>query len=124
MRNRQDMAGLALRRGRQYLRETSFLDRPFSIPGSGELIAWSRVLFDQEVLVVLNSHGGADRGAEITVDAALHPAGSSMKVLYHSEWSDAELRDPPQDQEVPVGSRDGRSTVRVDLPPAGMVILA
>ncbi|MFN2254360.1 MAG: alpha-amylase family glycosyl hydrolase [Candidatus Promineifilaceae bacterium] len=124
VRNRQDMAGLALRRGRQYLRETSFLDRPFSIPGSGELIAWSRILFDQEVLVVLNSHGGADRGAEITVDAALHPAGPSMKVLYHSEWSDAELRDPPKDQTVAVGSRSGRSAVRLDLPPAGMVILA
>jgi hypothetical protein len=47
-----------------------------------------------------------------------------MKVLYHSEWSDAELRDPPKDQTVAVGSRSGRSAVRLDLPPAGMVILA
>jgi hypothetical protein len=47
-----------------------------------------------------------------------------MKVLYHSEWSDAGLRDPPQDQTAAVGNRDGRSTVRIDLPPAGMAILA
>ena len=57
IRDQQNQIGLALRRGRQYLRETSFLDRLFSIPGPGELIAWSRILFDQEVLVVLNTHG-------------------------------------------------------------------
>jgi hypothetical protein len=37
MRNGQDRIGLALRRGRQYLRETPFLRRLFAIPGRGEL---------------------------------------------------------------------------------------
>jgi glycosidase len=124
VRNQDSQAGRALRRGRQYLRETSFLGHPFADPSPGELIAWSRVLYDQEVLVALNSHGTEERGAEITVDASFHPEGSSMMVLYRSDWSDDELRNPPPGQAVPVVYRDGRATVRVDLPPAGMAILA
>ena len=124
VRNRQDTIGLALRRGRQYLRETSASNGDFTYPGQGGLIAWSRILHDQEVLVVLNTHGGEDQGAKVTVDASLYPHGSQMSVLYNSEWSDAELKDPPQNQTLSVTVLDGRSTVQVDLPPAGMMILA
>jgi hypothetical protein len=83
------------------------------MPGRGELVAWSRVLFDQEVLMALNSHGTEGRGAHVTVDAFLHPPASTVAVLYHGVWSDAELHHPPQGQ-----------TVRIDLPPGGMAILA
>jgi hypothetical protein len=124
VRNRQDHIGLALRRGRQYLRETAFLGRPFAVPEPGELVAWSRLLFNQEVLVALNSHGTESRGAAVTVDATLHAPGATLTVLYHGAWSDAELRHPPQGQTVPVQHSDGRATVRLDLPPAGMAILA
>lgn len=124
VRNRADRIGLALRRGRQYARETSFLGRAFAIPASGELVAWSRILFDQEVLVALNTHGTESRGADVTVDASLHSPGSAMTFLYQGSWSDAELRNPPLDQTVPVQQSDGRATVRIDLPPAGMAILA
>lgn len=124
VRNRDDQVGLALRRGRQYQRETSFLGFPFSFPQAGELIAWSRILYQQEVLVVLNSHGTQPRGAEVTVDARLHPVGTEMTYLYRSDWSDSELCQPPQGQSVPVQNISGRAAVRVDLPPAGMAILA
>jgi Alpha amylase, catalytic domain len=124
LRNRQDRVGLALRRGRQYLRDTSYLGRPFAIPGRGELAAWSRILFDQEVLVALNSHGTEARGADVTVDAVMHPAGSAMTMLYRGDWSDADLRQPPGGQTMPVQPSSGRATVRLDLPPAGMAILA
>jgi hypothetical protein len=43
--------------------------------------------------------------------------------LYNSDWSDAELRQPPTGQTVTVRHRDGRATVRLDLPPSGMAIL-
>jgi hypothetical protein len=76
------------------------------------------------VLVTLNSHGTEARGAEVTVDAAMHPASSTMTVLYRGDWSDAELRQPPGGQTVPVQHSSGRATVRLDLPPAGMAILA
>jgi glycosidase len=124
VRNQQNKVGLALRRGRQYLRETSFLGQPFADPRPGELVAWSRIQFDQEVLVALNSHGTENRGADVTVDPNLHPVGSAMTFLYNGSWSDNELRQPPQNQTVSVQQRNGRATVRIDLPPAGMVILA
>jgi glycosidase len=124
IRNRQDMIGKTLRRGHIYLRETSFFNYPFAINGPGELVAWSQILFESEVLMALNTHSKANRGAEITVDASLHPDGSTMTYLYKSEWTDSELREPPQDQMITVRHRGGRATIRLDLPPSGMVILA
>jgi glycosidase len=112
LRHRADGIGLALRRGRQYPRETAFLGRPFAFPGAGELVAWSRILFDREVLIALNTHGAEPRGAHVTVDAALHPPGSAMRVLY------------PLDAPASVTHIGGRASVRVDLPPAGMAIIA
>lgn len=124
VRNRSDIVGLALRRGRQYLRETSFLGQPYRIPLAGELSAWSRLLVNQEVLVVLNTHGTEQRGADITIEASFHPDGSSMHFLYRSDWSDTLLANPPQDQTAEVIQRGGRASVRIDLPPAAMFILA
>lgn len=61
-----------LRVGRQYLRPVSFLGRPFDIYGGGELLAWSRILDDEEALVVVNVHGNEARGADVLVDANLN----------------------------------------------------
>ncbi|MGH7516523.1 MAG: alpha-amylase family glycosyl hydrolase [Gemmatimonadales bacterium] len=124
VRNRDDSIGLALRRGRQYVREMSFDDRPFAVPGRGELVAWSRILYDREVLIALNTNGAASRGAEVTVDAALQRDRQALTILYRGDWSDQEMETPPNDQTVPIQSRAGRTTVRIDLPPAGMAILA
>ena len=124
LRGQADPVGLALRRGRQYPRATSFLGSPFATYGPGELVAWSRLLFQQEVVVALNTNGTEARGADITVDASLHAPGSTLRVLYHSGWDPALLSNPPQDQTGTVQQQpDGRLTVRVDLPPAGMAIL-
>lgn len=124
IRNRKDLIGLTLRRGRQYPRETSFLGRPFAIPGPGELIAWSRILVGQEVLVALNTHGAEGRGAYVVIDATLQAEASSLTYLYRSDWSDKELKAPPIDQKVNVSHQEGYVVVRLDLPPAGMAILA
>lgn len=124
IRNRKDLIGLALRRGRQYQRETSFLDKPFALYGPGELLAWSRILFDQEVLLVLNTNGTEGRGADIITDAALHKNTPTLSLLYKSDWNEAQLKNPPTNQTVPVQYQNGRATVRIDLPPAGMAVLA
>ncbi|MEH1925814.1 alpha-amylase family glycosyl hydrolase [Nostoc sp.] len=125
IRNRHDKIGKALRRGHHYLRETSFHNSPFSIPGQGELVAWSQVLFDTEVLMVLNTNGLENRRAEVTVDTYTHPQDSIMTFLYKSDWSNADLRNPRQNQTVAVQHHDdGRATVEIDLPPSGMAILA
>ena len=77
-----------------------------------------------EVVMVLNTNGVEPRGADVTIDAGLHPPGSSLRVLYRADWTDAQLRNPPGDETVPVRREaDGRTFARVDLPAAGMVIL-
>jgi glycosidase len=124
VRGQSNLVGLALRKGRQYLRETSFLDRPFSIPGAGELTAWSRILAQQEVVLALNTNGTESRGAEVTIDASLQSGVSFLTFLYRSDWTDEQLKNPPAGETVPIITKDGRSVVRLDLPPAGMVILA
>jgi glycosidase len=123
LRNADSPVGRALRRGRQYLRETAPAGGGFSFPGAGQVIAWSRILFDLEVLVVLNSNGAAAGGADITVDSTFHAPGSTMTFLYRGDWSDADLRNPPPGQTVTVQSQGGRAFVHVDLPPAGMAVL-
>lgn len=124
LRNRADIVGKTLRRGHHYPRETSFCDRPFAIPPAGEVMAWSQILYVTEVVMALNTHGVEARGAFVTVDHALHEPGSTMTVLYRSDWEEAQLHHPPQDEVLPVQSHQGRRVVRVNLPPAGMVILA
>lgn len=61
-----------LRYGRQYQRQTSNFGAPFFLPGAGELIAWSRILDDEEALCIVNGHGTESRGADILVDANLN----------------------------------------------------
>lgn len=73
-----------LRLGRQYLRSISFLGRPFDVYGPGEIVAWSRILDDEEAVCILNAHGTDSRGADVLVDADLNPAGSSMTVVFNT----------------------------------------
>jgi hypothetical protein len=63
----------------------------------------------------------------VTVDANLHPPGTTLRVLYRSDWSDEVLKapEPPDDATVTVHhSDDGRAAFRIELPPGGMAILA
>lgn len=64
-----------------YLRQVSFLGFPFAVYGNGELIAFSRILAFNEVLVIFNPHGLEERGADVVVDASLNPEGSSLLVV-------------------------------------------
>ncbi|MBP2660658.1 MAG: alpha-amlyase [Firmicutes bacterium] len=127
IRQRNDKIGLALRRGRQYLRETSFWGSSFAFPGAGELVAWSRILVDKEVVVALNTNGVEARGAEITIHTPFYNQNSVLNIFYRSDWKDNELKEIPDHplQTLPVKKyENGRTTVRVDLPPAGMIILS
>jgi glycosidase len=124
LRNGKNAIGQTLRRGFLYPRETSYLDYPFTLPPRGELTAWSMVHYNTEVLIVLNPQGLENRGAEVTIDASLHSRGSSLLYLYRGDWSDGALRGSPPQETVPVEFHtDGRATVPIDLPPAGMAIL-
>lgn len=124
LRNSGNYVGRTLRMGMCYPRETSFCGYPFVLPGAGELFAWSMILADHEVVMVLNTNGLEARGADVTVDRSIHPPGSTLRVLYRADWSDAELREPPVGEALMTLEADeGRSVFRADLPAAGMVIL-
>jgi hypothetical protein len=119
----------------------------------GEVWAWSRIHYNVEVLVVLNTHPTEERRALVTVDrhlqkrkhvaklkASITAAGPSgdqeplevMTMLYHSEWSDARLgaviasepgKDTSEDCVQLCQQKDGRHFVSITLPAAGMAIL-
>ncbi|MCP4547963.1 MAG: alpha-amylase [bacterium] len=73
-----------LRKGRQYLRPLAVFGDHLQRQGPGELIAWSRILDDEESLCILNSHGREQRGGRILVDRSLTPAGSKMTVIVNT----------------------------------------
>lgn len=112
---RKGFYGRTLCKGRQYLRETSTSSHRFLVPRGGELVPWSRVLHDQELVIVLNTNAVQSNNAEITVDAKLNAQGSEMKFLYRSDWSDEQLASPPGNQSVTVNHTDGRARIHIDL---------
>ncbi len=127
----------ALRYGRQYQRPVSNFGAPFALPGAGELIAWSRLLDDDEALCVVNGHGLAARGGDVVVDAALNaptapgrpsaPGWPFFEVVGNSAQAatGAGYSGPhPIGQRLPVQQRDGTAYVEIrDLPPSEMLVL-
>ena len=89
-----------LRYGRQYLRPTSFLGKPFEVYGPGEIVAWARILDDEEAVCIINSHGVDNRSADVLVDAGLSPPDSSLQVVLNTE----QAANPKGQASHPVGS--------------------
>ena len=116
-----------LRRGKQYRRATSIGGGDFRFQGPGELLAWSRILNDIEVLIAVNTNGIAGRGSRIELDPRLRPAGSALRVVCDT----SRIGDPTADAQgggrmLPVQSlgQDGRVFVDVGvLAPAEVTIM-
>ncbi len=112
---------LALRRGRQYLREISGDGTSFGFPeswGGGAIrsvVAWSRIFDDGETVVAMNTDTGAARTAWVTVDANLHANRNAFTYRYSTDASGIGTR-------AQVAARNGRA-VELTVPPAGFVIL-
>jgi hypothetical protein len=116
--------------GRQYLRRISFLNKPFDIYSPGEIVAWSRILDDEELLCVVNTNGTHQRGADVAVDANLNSDDNSdMTVVLNT----AQVADRSGfSGSHPVGSTvrvnktaDGRAFVQIrDIKPAEVIVLA
>jgi glycosidase len=121
-----------LRYGRQYLRPIAFLGRPFDVYGPGEIVAWSRLLDDEEALCLINAHGTDERGADILVDADLNRSAPaqppvSMTVVLNT----AEVVNPggykgshPVGSHLPVHrTANGAAYVEVRQVPASEVLV-
>jgi glycosidase len=72
-----------LRIGRQYTRETRIFGPQFDFPGRGELVAWSRILDNQEAVCLVNPNGtdNAFRGGDIIISAELWAPGTEFTVV-------------------------------------------
>jgi len=126
IRNNDGRIGFTLRRGRQYYRETSVLGYPFAYPDKGELVAWSRIMADQEVVVALNTNGLQMRGATITLNAPFYKDKTDLKVIYKGDLANKDLKHilDRTFETVPITKdASGRVSVYLELEPAGMAIL-
>jgi glycosidase len=73
----------ALRYGRQYFRPLSGDGVHFGISNfSPGVLAFSRILNEQELVVVANSNTQTDWAGEVIVDFSLNPVGSTYEVLF------------------------------------------
>ena len=117
-----------LRYGRQYPRDLSNFGTPAAAAAAGELIAWSRILDDEEALCIVNGHGTENRGGDVTVDAALNGAsGATMRVIANSAQAVAGTSyagTHPVGQRVDVHVKDGRRYVEIrEVAPSEVLIL-
>ena len=83
---------MALRRGRQYLREISGDGQHFGFPYmiGGEIrsvVPWSRIFNDQEMLLAMNTDPYQPQTAWVIVDHDLHRTGDRLQCLYTTDLS-------------------------------------
>jgi len=101
-----------LRFGRMYYRHISGDGEHFGFPyGATYTLAFSRVLYGQEILVAYNV-SSQPRNDHVIVDATLHADGSSMRFLYGGAGT----------TQVSTAS-DGSRSVQLNLAPHGFAIL-
>lgn len=116
-----------LRVGRQYARPVSIFEQPFKLLGNGELMAWSRILDDEEAICIVNVNGNQSRGADVLVDAGLSgPVGTLRVVLNTAEVvSGAGGVRHPVGSSLPVQRRaDGTAYIQVrDVGPSEVLVL-
>lgn len=110
---------LALRRGRQYLREISGNGLDFGLPRRmgrdlRSVVPWSRLFDESELLLAINTDADHTQTAWVTIDNGLHRAGDRLRCLYST--------DPAQiGRTIGIESRNGKA-VRLSVPPAGFVV--
>jgi glycosidase len=97
---------LILRVGRQYARQTRVLSPQFRFPAAGELVAWSRILDNQEAVCIVNPNGGTNalRGGDVMVSSELS-AGAEFTVVANTAQAAAVSEGNAYTGSHPVGSK-------------------
>ena len=114
---------MALRRGRQYLREISGDGQPFGLPHmiGGEIrsvVPWSRIFNDQEMLLAINTDPDQPHPTWMIVDHDLHVVGDRLQCLYTTHPSQ-------EGQELTVTDiLPDTKVVLLTVPAAGFVMYA
>ena len=110
-----------LRFGRQYLRPISGDGVSFGLPrriGAARMtsvVAWSRMLNDEEIVCAVNTDPDAERTAWVTVDAEIQARTELFAYVYASDGTARPA--------APVQARNGRA-VLVSVPAGGFVVLS
>ena len=117
-----------LRYGRQYLRPVAEAGAEdfgeAGAAGVGGLLAWSRILDDEEALCVVNANGREERGARVLVDADLNPPGSAMTVVLNTARAAGISASHPAGEVIPVArTADGTAYVEIRGVPASEALL-
>jgi glycosidase len=110
---------LALRRGRQYLREISGDGVNFGLPHmlGGQIrsvVPWSRIFDNAEILCAINTDCNACRRAWVTIDNHLNSVGERYTCLYSTDTAQIGAQ-------IEVVALNGRA-LNLNVPPAGFVI--
>jgi hypothetical protein len=110
---------IALRRGRQYLRQISGDGVNFGFPAilgdrMRSVVAWSRMFVDEELLVAVNTDTDFASTAWVTIDNDVHAAGDKLSYLYSTDAAQIGGK-------LSVAARNGKA-VQLTVPEAGFVI--
>lgn len=111
---------IALRRGRQYLREISGDGVNFGLPEMlgdqiRSVVPWSRILDSSEIVCAINTDYDNPRTAWVTIDIGLHQTGDQLTCLYSTKALQIGTL-------LPIEARNGKA-VQLTVPAAGFVIL-
>ncbi len=110
---------IALRRGRQYLREISGNGVNFGLPQMvgnqiRSVVPWSRILDAQEIVVAINTNYNNASTAWVTVDSGLHNLDREFICLYSTDSSQIGSK-------VKTAARNGKA-MQLTVPAAGCAI--
>jgi glycosidase len=114
----------ALQSGRQYLRQLRTAPTVFRDPQPGDVLPWSRILADREVLCVMNPSLDETRDAEVLVDGFINPDGAVFTVLGNTALFDGAQHHPVDEKLVASTDANGSRYLRLSaLPPASVLAL-
>jgi glycosidase len=120
----------ALRYGRFYFRPISGDSVHFGVsPYPNGTLAWSRILNDQEVLIVANTNSTQNQSVDVILDMTLSAPGDHLRVLYSNKTAAIAPAPVRTLSQVTVAEVDGSTgagplnTVRVTLQPLEAQIL-
>lgn len=107
-------ASAVLKFGRMYMRETSTDGKTFELPVTHDcMLAFSRILYDEEMLVIYNDSLTQDDEEYIAVDRYLNPEGTVFRYAYGGHGKIHVLK-----------NEDGsRHFIKIKLQPTRFVIL-
>jgi glycosidase len=105
----------ALRYGRQYFRPFSDNGIDFWWPSRKDMIAWSRILAGEEMVIALNTDAHNPKREWVLIEGELHQAGARLEYFFSSNGEEGKSTE--------VYQKGDYKCIQIEIPPMGMVIL-